>query len=58
MKFVSMLNKIKESFIVSRLAFTQISQLKGYGEYDMHGSVVNTPTNLHLVQKFVTMNVI
>jgi hypothetical protein len=53
MKFVSMLNKIKESFIVSHLAFTRIFQLKGYGQYDMHGSVVNAPRNLNLVQKLL-----
>jgi hypothetical protein len=53
MKFVSMFNKIKESFIVSRLSFTQFFQLKGYRQYDMHGSVVNAPTNLNLVQKLL-----
>jgi hypothetical protein len=53
MKFVSMLNKIKESFIVSHLAFTQIFQLKGYGQYDMHGNVVNASTNLNFVQKLL-----
>jgi hypothetical protein len=53
MKFVSMLNKKKESFIVSHLAFTQIFQLKGYGQYDMHGHLVNAPTNLNLMQKLL-----
>ncbi len=53
MKFVSMLNKIKESFIASRLAFTQIFQLKGFGQYDMHGNVVNASTNSNLVQKLL-----
>jgi len=53
MKFVSMLNKKKESFIVSRLAFTQIFQLKGYGQYDMHGHLVNAPTNFNLMQKLL-----
>jgi hypothetical protein len=53
MKFVLMLNKIKESFIVSDLAITQTFQLKGYGQYDMHGSVVNAPTNLNLVQNLL-----
>jgi hypothetical protein len=51
MKFVSMFNKVKESFIVPHLAFTQIFQLKGYGQCDMHGTIANTPTNLNLVQK-------
>jgi hypothetical protein len=29
------------SFDSPRLAFTQIFQLKGYGQYGMHGSIVN-----------------
>jgi hypothetical protein len=53
MKFESMLNKIKEFFIVSHLPFTQNFQLKGYGQSDMHGSVVNAPTNLNLVQNLL-----
>jgi hypothetical protein len=32
------------------LAFTQIFQLKGYGQYGIHGNIVNVPTNLDLVQ--------
>jgi hypothetical protein len=33
-----------------RLAFAQIYQLKGYGQYGIRGSIVNVPTNLDLVQ--------
>ncbi len=36
--------------IAPHLAFTQIFRLKGYGQYGMHGSIVNVPTNLNLVQ--------
>ncbi len=32
------------------LAFTQIFQLKGYGQHGTHGTIVNVPTNLDLVQ--------
>jgi hypothetical protein len=53
MKFVLMLNKVKESFIVSDLAITHTFQLKGYGQKNMHGSVVNAPTNLNLVQNLL-----
>jgi hypothetical protein len=45
-----MLNKIEEHLIALCLAFTQIFQLKGYGLYGTHGSVVDVPTNLNLVQ--------
>jgi hypothetical protein len=27
--------------------------LKGYGQYDMHGHLVNAPTNLNLMQKLL-----
>jgi hypothetical protein len=50
LKFVSIFNKIKEHLIALHLAFTQIFQLKGYGQYGMHGSIVNVPTNINLVQ--------
>ncbi len=36
--------------ITPPLAFAQIFQLKGYGKYEMHGSIVNVLTNLNLVQ--------
>jgi hypothetical protein len=49
-KFVLILNKIKECLITPHLAFAQIFQLKGYGQYGMHGSIINVPTNFNLVQ--------
>jgi hypothetical protein len=30
--------------------FTQIFQLQGYGQYGLHGSIVNVPTNWNIVQ--------
>jgi hypothetical protein len=41
---------MEEHLIAPCLAVAQIFQLKGYGEYKMHGSIVNVPTNLNLVQ--------
>jgi len=29
---------------------TQIFQLQGYGQYGFHGSIVNVPTNLNIIQ--------
>ncbi len=36
--------------IASCFAFAQIFQLKGYRQYEMHGNIVNLPTNLDLIQ--------
>jgi len=36
--------------IAPHFTFTQIFWLKGYGQYGMHGNIVNVPTNLNLVQ--------
>jgi len=36
--------------IAPHLAFAQIFQLKGYGQYEMHGSIVNIPKKLDMVQ--------
>ncbi len=32
------------------MAFTQIFQLNGWGQYGNQGSVINFPTNLHKIQ--------
>jgi hypothetical protein len=48
-RFVPILNKIEECLIAPRLAFAQIFQLKGYGQYGMHRHIINVPTNLNLV---------
>jgi hypothetical protein len=52
MKFLLMLNKIEEILIAPCLAFAQIFQLQGYGQYGLHGSIVNVPTNLNIIQTF------
>jgi hypothetical protein len=41
---------IEECLIVPRFAFAHIFQLKAYGEHRLHGSVINIPTNLNVVQ--------
>jgi len=41
---------MEEHLIPPCLAFAQIFQLKGDGQYKMHSSIVNVPTNLNLVQ--------
>jgi hypothetical protein len=41
---------IEECLIVPRFAFAHIFQLKAYGQYGLHGSVINIPTNLNVVQ--------
>jgi hypothetical protein len=48
-KFISILNKFEECLIAPHLAFTQIFQLKGYGQYGMHGNIIHVVTNLNLV---------
>jgi hypothetical protein len=45
-----MLNKIEECLIAPCLRFAQIFQLQGYGQYGLHGSIVNVPTNLNIIQ--------
>jgi hypothetical protein len=49
-KFVPILNKIEECLIAPLFAFIQIFQLKGYGQYGMHGNIVNISTKFNLVQ--------
>jgi hypothetical protein len=50
MEFFLMLNKVEKHLIARWLAFAQNFQLHGYGQYGIHGSIVNVPTNLNLIQ--------
>jgi hypothetical protein len=52
-KFVPILNKIEEHIIAPCLAFAWIFQLKGYGQYIMHGSIINVPTNLDFDTNYI-----
>jgi hypothetical protein len=45
-----MLNKIEYYLITPHLIFTQIFQLQGYEQYGLHGSIVNVPTNVNVIQ--------
>jgi hypothetical protein len=49
-EFVLMLNKVEKHLIAPQLAFAQMFQLHGYGQYGIHGSIINVPTNLNLIQ--------
>ncbi len=53
MEFALMLNKIQERLIAPHLVCAQNFQLWGYGQYGMHGSIVNVPTNLNLIQNIL-----
>jgi hypothetical protein len=35
------------------LAFTQIWQLQGYGQYNIKGSIINVPTNVNFTQSIL-----
>jgi hypothetical protein len=50
MKYFLMLNKIEECLIASCLGFALIFQLQGYVQYGLHGSIVNVPTNVNIIQ--------
>jgi hypothetical protein len=45
--FVKKLNELKEQLISPCLAFTQIWQLQGYGQYNFLKSIINVPTNVN-----------
>jgi hypothetical protein len=49
-RFIPILNKIEKYLIAPRLAFAQIFQLKRYGQYGMHRSIINVPKKINLVQ--------
>lgn len=53
MEFALMLNKIQEHLIAPHLVCAQNFQLLGYGQYGMHGSIVNVPTNFNLIQNIL-----
>jgi hypothetical protein len=53
MEFALMLNKIKEHLIAPHIVFAQNFQPWGYGQYGMHGRIVNVPTNFNLLQNIL-----
>jgi hypothetical protein len=53
MHLVSTLNVVEKWLIAPHLTFAQFFQLKGYGQYGLHGNIVNVPTNLDLVESIL-----
>jgi hypothetical protein len=47
------INVLKEIFILPRQAFAYIYKLHNYGQYKLHGSVINVPTNIDRVQSIL-----
>jgi hypothetical protein len=45
--------QLKEHIISSCLAFPQIYKLYGYGQYKMHGSVINVPIDVNQTQSIL-----
>jgi len=48
--FVSILFELKYIFIILKQTFAEICQVQGYGQFKMHGSVINVPSNLNIIQ--------
>jgi hypothetical protein len=54
MKYVLALNKIEKRLIAPCLVVAQVFQLQSYGQYGMHGSIVNVPRNFNLMQNILS----
>jgi len=50
---VQKLTQLKKRFISPRLYFAQIYKLQGYGQYKIHGNVINVPTNVDQTQSIL-----
>jgi hypothetical protein len=50
---VRKLNELKEQLILFCLAFVQIWQLQGYGQYSIKGSIINVLTNVNFTQSIL-----
>jgi len=48
------INTIKRTSISPHFAFAQIYKLQGYGQYKMHGSVINVPANVDQTQSILS----
>jgi hypothetical protein len=49
MNYFLKLNKIGKHLIAPHLTFTQIFQLHGYGQYGLHGNIINVLMNLNII---------
>jgi hypothetical protein len=50
---VQKLTQLEKRFISPCFAFAQIYKLQGYGQYNMHGSVINVPENVDQIQSIL-----
>jgi hypothetical protein len=41
--FIAIFFELEKRLVVPRQAFAQIYQVQGYGQFKMHGSVINVP---------------
>ncbi len=50
---IQKLTQLEKRFISPRLIFAQIYKLQGYGQYKIHGNVINVPTNVDQTQSIL-----
>ncbi len=51
--FVKKLNELEKQLVSPHLAFAQIWQLQGYGQYNIKGSIINVPSNINFTQSIL-----
>jgi len=45
--------ELKEIPAILRQTFAHIYQIQGYGQFKMHGSVINVPSKLNIIQSIL-----
>ena len=50
---VKQLTILEERMISPHLAFAQIHKLHNYGQYKLHGSIINVPANIDQIQSLL-----
>jgi hypothetical protein len=53
MKSVQQLTELEERLISPRIAFAQIYKLHNYGQFKLHGSIINIPANIDQTQSLL-----
>jgi hypothetical protein len=51
--FVKKLNELEKRLISHHLAFVQIWQLQGYGQYSIKGNIINVLANVNFTQSIL-----
>jgi len=51
--FVKKLNELEKRLISPHLAFVQIWQLQGYGQYSIKGNIINVLANVNFTQSIL-----